>query len=99
MSKSFSIPFFPTPPASYEARYFAEVTRAFSLFADQVRTPGPERATTITLTDLQSGNDIGLALGTVFEVDGFLKITRINNPHVAGVAAEGKTGSVAVVIT
>ena len=99
MSKSLSTPFFPTPPSAYEPRYFAEVTRAFALFADQVRTPGPERATTITITNLQSGSDIGLALGTVFEVDGFLKITRINNPHVAGVSAEGEAGSVAVVIT
>ena len=55
MAKALSTPFFPTPPANYEARYFAEVTRAFALFADQVRTPGPERATSLTLTQ-SSGN-------------------------------------------
>ena len=55
MSKSLSTPFFPTPPSTYEARYLAEVTRAFALFADQVRTPGPERATSLTLTQ-SSGN-------------------------------------------
>jgi len=55
MSKSLSTPFFPTPPSAYEPRYFAEVTRAFALFADQVRTPGPERATRLTLTQ-SSGN-------------------------------------------
>lgn len=99
MSKALSTPFFPTPPSAYEARYFAEVTRAFALFAEQLRTPGPERATTITLTNLQSGNDVGLAVGTVFEVDGFLKITRPNNPHVAGATAEGAVGSVMVAIS
>lgn len=55
MSKALSTPFFPTPPANYEARYFAEVARAFALFADQLRTPGPERATSLTLTQ-SSGN-------------------------------------------
>ena len=50
MAKSLNIPFFPTPPAQYSQAYFAEVTRAFSLFANQVRNPGPERATSLTLT-------------------------------------------------
>lgn len=62
MSRSVSVPFFPTPPANYEARYFAEVTRAFSLFAEQTRNPGPFQATTLKLTNLPVFADNAAAL-------------------------------------
>lgn len=52
MARKLPIPFFGTPPAQYDRGYFAQLIRSFSVFAEQVRTPGPERATTITLTDL-----------------------------------------------
>lgn len=59
MAKSLNIPFFPTPPEQYSQQYFAEVTRAFSLFANQVRNPGPERATSLTLTTTDDNVDTG----------------------------------------
>ena len=59
MAKSLNIPFFPTPPEQYSQQYFAEVTRAFSLFANQVRNPGPERATSLTLTTTGDNVDTG----------------------------------------
>jgi hypothetical protein len=55
MSLPSPIPFFPVPPAQYDPRYFAELTRAFSVFAQQVNTPGPWRATELTLTQ-STGN-------------------------------------------
>lgn len=55
MSKINNIPFFPNAPAQYSQSYLSEVTRAFSLFAQQVRVPGDERATSLTLTT-SSGN-------------------------------------------
>lgn len=55
MAKSLNIPFFPAAPAQYSQAYFAEITRAFSLFAQQSRVPGPERATSLTLTT-EAGN-------------------------------------------
>jgi len=55
MAKNLNIPYFGTPPAQYTAPYFADVTRAFSLFAQQMTVPGPERATSLTLTT-SSGN-------------------------------------------
>ena len=55
MAKVTNTPYFPSPPAAYSQGYMAEVTRAFSLFAGQLRVPGPERATSLTLTT-ESGN-------------------------------------------
>jgi len=55
MSLPSPIPYFPVPPAQYDARYFAELTRAFSTFAQQINTPGAWRATELTLTE-STGN-------------------------------------------
>lgn len=72
MAQNVNIPYFPTPPAAYSQQYFAEVTRAFSLFAEQSRVPGPLQASTLVLTNLPVFADNatalsgGLALGTVY---------------------------------
>jgi hypothetical protein len=50
MAQNVNIPYFPTPPGQYSQQYLAEVTRAFSLFAQQSQVPGPQRATSLTLT-------------------------------------------------
>lgn len=42
-------PYFPSPPAEYNRNYIAQVTRAFSVFVQQVNNPGPLVATTLTL--------------------------------------------------
>ena len=55
MSRNTPIPYFPVPPAQYERQYFAELTRSFSTYALQMNTPGPWRATELTLTE-QTGN-------------------------------------------
>jgi hypothetical protein len=96
MSRQINIPYFSTPPDQYRREYLADITRAFALFAQQMNNPGPWRATGITLTDLQSGNDVGLEVGAVFEVDGFLKISRANVASVAGVSVTASVGSVTV---
>lgn len=49
MSTGTPVPYFPTPPAEYDRQYIAQVTRAFSVFAQQVNNPGPLNATTLTL--------------------------------------------------
>jgi hypothetical protein len=96
MSRSLNIPYFASPPEQYRREYFADLNRAFAIFAQQMNTPGPWRATGITLTNLQSGNDVGLEVGAVFEVDGFLKISRANAPNVAGTSGSVSVGSVSV---
>jgi len=51
MSRSLNIPYFASPPDQYSRPYFADLTRAFALFAQQMNTPGPWRATELTLTE------------------------------------------------
>ncbi len=97
MSRGVPIPFFPSPPRDYNQGYFSQLVRNFSVYAQQLQAPGPVQATELTLTNLQSGNDVGLEVGAVFEVDGYLKISRLFNPHVAGASATGAVGSVIVV--
>jgi hypothetical protein len=97
MSRSVAIPYFAEPPVNYDRAYFAQMTRAFALYTQQMNTPGPWRASTLVLTTLPSGSDVGLEVGSVFEVDGFLKISRLSNPHVAGSTGTGAVGSVNVV--
>lgn len=91
-------PYFPVPPGQYDQAYFTEVIRAFSVFLQQVQNPGDARHTELTLTNLKS-NDQGLEEGALFEVDGFVKISRSFNPHLAGASGTGAVGSVAVTTT
>ena len=92
MSRQLNIPYFADPPQQYSRPYFADVTRAFALFAQQMNTPGPWRATELTLTD-QAGNvdqgqlswnisdetiDITMGNGVTQQV-GFETYMRVNN--------------------
>jgi hypothetical protein len=51
----------------------------------------------MVFTDLPN-NDVGLEVGSVMDVDGFLKISKANNPHVAGSTGTGAVGTVSVTI-
>jgi hypothetical protein len=68
------------------------------VYLDQQQNPGEGRNTFIVLTNLQN-NDVGLETGALFEVDGFVKITKANVPHVAGNSSTGSVGSVTVTIS
>ena len=95
MSRRLARPFFPVPPQDYDRTYFTEVIRAFSLFLQQVQNPGDARHTEMTVTNLQT-HDQGLEVGALFNVDGFVKITRNNVPHPASLSATASIGSVSV---
>jgi hypothetical protein len=98
MSRNLVRPYFPVPPTEYSQGYFTEIIRAFSVYLEQQQNPGEGRNTFLVLTNLQS-NDFGLETGALFEADGFVKITKINSPHVAGSNATGGVGSVTVTIS
>jgi hypothetical protein len=72
MSRSVNIPYFAEPPNEYNRAYFSQLTRAFALYTQQMNTPGPWRATTITLTNVAVFADNaaalagGLAVGEVY---------------------------------
>jgi hypothetical protein len=59
MTRQIPIPYFPTPPGEYSQRYLAEVTRAFSSYAQQLSNPGPVRSTDLTLTTQSGGVNSG----------------------------------------
>lgn len=59
MASNVPVPYFPSPPAEYNAQYMAQVVRAFSVFAQQVNNPGPLRATTLTLNPTGSKIEAG----------------------------------------
>ena len=95
MSRNLILPFFAVPPAQYDQQYFANLTRSFAVYMEQQQNPGEERATRLTLTNLQT-DDSGLETGALFQQDGFVKITLGNSPHVRGSTGTGGVGTVTV---
>lgn len=53
------VPYFPIPPRQYDQQYFAEIIRAFTVFAQQTTNPGPIRSTELTLTQSTGNVDRG----------------------------------------
>ena len=98
MSRDLILPYFAVPPSEYDQSYFANLTRSFATYMQQQQNPGEERATRLTLTDLQT-DDSGLETGALFQQDGFVKIALINKPHVRGSGATGAVGTVTVTTT
>jgi hypothetical protein len=98
MSRNLVRPFFADPPGQYSQTYFSELVRSFATYLVNTQNPGLSRATNITLTNLPT-TDFGLEPGTLFQQDGFVKVTLINAPHVGGVGATAGVGSVTVVTT
>lgn len=98
MSRNIIPPFFPVAPSEYDQRYFSELVRAFSLFVDQQRNPGEGRNTNIVLTDIPS-SDFGLEAGTLFQDNGFVKISLANLAYSGSSSATGLVGTVKVSTT
>lgn len=91
-------PQFGVPPKEYEQRYMADLVRAFSQFVRQERNPGQGRFTFAVFTDLQD-NDAGLEVGALFDHGGVLRVSRANEPFLAGGSMISSTGSVTVTIS
>ena len=92
-------PLFAYPPTEYQQQYFADIVRAFGVFVEQQRNPGEARATKMTMTALPSDFDVTLETGALFEVDGFIKISKVNAPHPQGNGSTTTLGSVSVTIS
>lgn len=52
MGQPTTIPFFAAAPAEYQQDYVSQITRAFSLYAQQQQNPGPMRASTLNVSGL-----------------------------------------------
>jgi hypothetical protein len=90
-------PIFSRPPATYDQLYFSDLVRGLISFVTFVQAVGEGRQTTIVLTNLAS-NDYGLEPGTVFQVDGALRVPIPNRPYPAGVQANAAVGGVTVTV-
>jgi hypothetical protein len=60
MSRNLNIPYFPNPPAQYNQSYMAQLVQAFSVFANQSQVPGPQQATSLTLTTSPGNVETGI---------------------------------------
>jgi hypothetical protein len=81
MAQPTIIPYFAAAPIDYDRSYMAQVTRAFSLYAQQMQNPGPILGNTLNLTNLAVYADNaaavagGLTLNDVYKtVTGELRI-------------------------
>lgn len=88
-------PTFPRPPTEYDQRFFFDLVRSLENLVVAIRSAGEGRQTTIVLTNLQT-NDVGLEEGTIFEVSGALRVSKLNLPYVGGVSSTGGVGTVSV---
>ena len=52
MAQPTIIPYFAAAPIDYDRSYMAQITRAFSLYAQQMQIPGPMLCNTLNLTSL-----------------------------------------------
>ena len=90
-------PIFTRPPPQYDQLYFNDMVRALISLITYIQAPGEGRQTTIVLTNLAS-NDSGLEPGTIFQVNGALRVSVLYSPYVAGLSATGRVGSVTVTV-
>jgi hypothetical protein len=98
MSRSLIRPQFPVAPEAYSQRYMSEVVRQFSLLIQQLQNPGDARHTVITLTNLPT-DDVGLEQGSVYNHNGFLKISELDTSSVRGSGLTVTIGTVTVGIS
>jgi hypothetical protein len=90
-------PTFTRAPAQYDQLYFNDLVRALISLITYIQAPGEGRQTTIVLTNLAS-NDSGLEPGTIFQVNGALRVSVLYSPYGAGLSARGQVGSVSVTV-
>ena len=92
-------PRLPSPQGEIDSIYMTDLVRALESFISVVENPGGSRATDLTLTALQSGNDVSLEVGALYELDGFVKITLVNVSACSGISATSGLGTVTVAVS
>ena len=90
-------PRFTNAPAEYDRKYFADLVRSMDNLVTILQAAGEGRQTTIVLTNL-ANNDYNLEPGTIFEVDGALRVSVVYSPYPAGVSSTGGVGSVTITV-
>lgn len=97
MDRRLSLPVFGRSPDAYSPQYMDDVVRMLNILTTLIRNPGEGRQTTMVLTDLPT-TDYGLEPGSLFQVDGAVRISLQNEPYVLGLSATGGVGTVSVTV-
>lgn len=99
-------PRLPTPQGQIDNIYMTDLVRALETFIGLVENPGGSRATDLTLTALQSGNDVGLEAGALWvsnclntNNDGYVRISLLNVSACSGISATSGLGTVTVAVS
>jgi len=90
-------PVFSRAPEQYNQFYFNDLVRSLIDLITYIRAVGEGRQTTIVLTNLVN-NDSGLEPGTIFQVNGILRVPLLYSPYVAGLSTTGQVGSVTITV-
>ena len=68
--KNAVIPFFAEAPSEYSRSYTSQITRSFSIYAQQIQNPGPIQAEALSLTGLSIyANNAAAITGGLVEND------------------------------
>ncbi len=97
MDRRLSLPVFGRSPDAYSPQYMDDVVRMLNILTTLIRNPGEGRQTTMVLTDLPT-TDYGLEPGSLFQVDGAVRISLQDKPYVVGLSATGGVGTVSVTV-
>lgn len=95
MDRRLSFPVFGNAPSVYDRTYLDDLSRKLNQITTLILSPGEGRNTTIVLTNLAT-SDYGLEAGTIFAVDGVLRVSTPNIACLVGLSGTGSVGSVTV---
>lgn len=95
MDRRIALPVFGNPPLDYDRVFFDDQVRKLNQLITLLKSPGEGRNTTLVLTDLPT-TDSGLEPGSIFTVDGVLRIPLPYRPYVAGLGVTASVGRVSV---
>ena len=98
MDRRLPFPIFQGAPKEYDQKYSDQFSNSLNILTTVLSAAGEGRNTQLVLTALTT-NDKGLEAGKLFQVDGFVKIVRLFNPHVEGLSSTMSIGSVTIVIS
>ena len=88
MDRRLAFPVFGRAPDEYIPQYMDDIVRMLNILMAILRNPGEGRQTTMVLTDLPT-TDYGLEPGSLFQVDGAVRISLQDKPYVLGLSATG----------
>lgn len=97
MDRRINLPVFGLAPKEYDYVYLDDLSRKLNLLIAALRSPGEGRQSRLVITDLTT-SDSGLEPGTLFQIDGVVRISLANKPYVSGVSGNGLVGVATVTI-